>query len=115
MLFSSTISRCIADDLSHGERPHPAVSIDGGPCHDRTLVQPACSAEPRTGPYSTAEAARRAVAPSYLSRVLRLTLLAPEIVEAILDGRPPAELQLDDLLVGFPLEWDSQPLGKRHG
>ena len=33
--------------------------------------------------------------------MLRLTLLAPEIVEAILDGRQPAELQLDDLLEGF--------------
>ena len=40
--------------------------------------------------------------------VLRLTLLAPEIVEAILDGRQPAELQLDDLLAGFPLEWQGQ-------
>ncbi len=36
--------------------------------------------------------------------MLRLTLLAPEIVEAILDGRQPAELQLEDLLEGFPLE-----------
>ena len=48
------------------------------------------------------------LAPSYVSRVLRLTLLAPEIVEAILDGRQPAELQLDDLLEGFPLEWVGQ-------
>ena len=47
-------------------------------------------------------------APSYVSRILRLTLLAPEIVEAILDGRQPAELQLDDLLEGFPLEWSRQ-------
>ena len=29
----------------------------------------------------------RGVAPSYISRVLRLTLLAPDVVEAILDGR----------------------------
>ena len=50
----------------------------------------------------------KGVAPSYVSRVLRLTLLAPEIVEAILDGRQPAELQLDDLLEGFPLEWEGQ-------
>ena len=50
----------------------------------------------------------KGVAPSYVSRVLRLTLLAPEIVEAILDGRQPAELQLDDLLKGFPLEWEMQ-------
>ena len=41
------------------------------------------------------------------SRVL-LGLLAPDIVEAILDGRQPAELQLDDLLAGFPLEWQGQ-------
>ena len=46
------------------------------------------------------------VSATYVSRVLRLTLLAPEIVEAILDGRQPAELQLDDLLVRFPLEWE---------
>ena len=39
---------------------------------------------------------------------LRLTLLAPEIVEAILDGRQPAELQLDDLLKGFPKDWEEQ-------
>ena len=48
----------------------------------------------------------RASHATYVSRVLRLTLLAPEIVEAILDGRQPAELQLDHLLRGFPLEWD---------
>jgi hypothetical protein len=46
--------------------------------------------------------------PSYLSRVLRLTLLAPEIVEAVLDGRKPPELQLDQLLMPFPVEWDLQ-------
>ena len=53
-----------------------------------------------TGVHATLEDLARAkgVAPSYVSRVLRLTLLAPEIVEAILDGRQPAELQLDDLL-----------------
>ena len=54
---------------------------------------------------------RRACTRSYVSRVLRLTLLAPEIVEAILDGRQPAELQLDDLLEGFPLEWEGQRSG----
>lgn len=45
---------------------------------------------------------------SYLCRVLRLTLLAPEIVEAILDGRQPAGLQVDTLLKPMPLEWASQ-------
>jgi hypothetical protein len=39
---------------------------------------------------------------------LRLTLLAPAIVEAILDGRQHAAQQLDHLLEGFPLEWSRQ-------
>jgi len=46
--------------------------------------------------------------PSYIARILRLTLLAPYIVEAILNGRQPAGLQLDDLLAPFPVEWERQ-------
>jgi hypothetical protein len=66
-----------------------------------------------TGMHATLEELVRAkrVAPSYVSRVLRLTLLAPDIVEAILDGRQPAGLQLDDLLAGFPLDWERQRNG----
>jgi hypothetical protein len=45
---------------------------------------------------------------SYVGRVLRLTLLSPEIVEAILDGRQPADLQLEDLLKPFPVGWREQ-------
>ena len=43
---------------------------------------------------------------SYISRVLRLTLLAPDIVEAILDGR--ASVGLPALLKPFPNEWERQ-------
>jgi hypothetical protein len=39
----------------------------------------------------------------YLSRLLRLTLLAPDSVEAILDGRQP-----DGLMAPFPVEWKRQ-------
>ena len=39
---------------------------------------------------------------------VRLKLLAPEIAEAIIDGRQSAGLQLDELLEGFPLEWERQ-------
>jgi hypothetical protein len=62
------------------------------------------------GVYATLEdlAKAKGVATSYVSKMLRLTLLAPEIVEATRDGRHPAELQLDDLLEGFPLEWEGQ-------
>lgn len=62
------------------------------------------------GVHATLEdlAKAKRLAPSYVSGVLRLTLLAPEIVEAILDGRQRTELQLDDLLAGFPLTWEMQ-------
>jgi hypothetical protein len=40
----------------------------------------------------------KSVHATYVSRVLRLRLLSSEIVEAILDGRQPAGVQLDDLL-----------------
>ena len=46
--------------------------------------------------------------PSYLSRIYRLTLLAPDIVEAILDGRQPRTLQLAELMDDVPAEWDRQ-------
>jgi hypothetical protein len=45
---------------------------------------------------------------SYVGRVLRLTLLAPDIVEAILIGRQPAKLQLENLLRRFPVAWQKQ-------
>jgi hypothetical protein len=63
-----------------------------------------------SGDYSTIDDLARVekINPSYLSRVLRLTLLAPDIVEAILDGRQPAGLQLETLLRPFPKEWERQ-------
>lgn len=45
---------------------------------------------------------------SYVGRVLRLTLLAPDLVEAILGGRQPAELTLAVLMRPFPVEWEAQ-------
>ncbi|MFY7925889.1 MAG: hypothetical protein ACOVN5_08755 [Aquidulcibacter sp.] len=49
----------------------------------------------------------------YLGSLLRLTLLAPEMVEAILDGRQPEGVTLPTLLEGVPVAWGEQPrLGK---
>jgi hypothetical protein len=45
---------------------------------------------------------------SYACRVLRLTLLAPVIVEAILNGKQPQGLQLNHLLRPLPVEWKRQ-------
>nr|WP_221244447.1 hypothetical protein [Neoroseomonas alkaliterrae] len=53
-------------------------------------------------------AAAEKINASYVSRVLRLTLLAPDIVEAILDGRQAPGLDLPRLLAGFPLAWEKQ-------
>ena len=44
----------------------------------------------------------------YLGRILMLTLLAPDIVEAVLDGRQPADLCVHVLREGFPVEWGEQ-------
>jgi hypothetical protein len=61
-----------------------------------------------SGKYATlaelADAER--ISRSYVSRVLRLTLLAPDIVERILDGRPVPSLP--QLLEPFPVEWETQ-------
>ena len=43
---------------------------------------------------------------SYRSRVLRLTLLAPDIVDMILNGNQ--SLTLKDVMCPFPLAWDQQ-------
>ncbi len=45
---------------------------------------------------------------SYLSRVLRLTLLAPDIVEAIMEGRQGPETTLERLMQPFPIKWEKQ-------
>mgnify|MGYP001221119362 CR=1 FL=1 len=49
------------------------------------------------------------IASSYMTRVLRLTLLAPDIVEEILDGRQEPEVTLARVLEPFPVEWVAQP------
>jgi hypothetical protein len=46
---------------------------------------------------------------SYLCRMLRLTLLAPEIVESLLDGKH-GHLQLSDLLAPFSIIWSEQTM-----
>lgn len=63
-----------------------------------------------SGEYATiAELAEReGIASSYMTRVLRLTLLAPDVVEAILDGMRGLRLTLAALLEPFPMEWVEQ-------
>jgi len=53
---------------------------------------------------------REGVSPSYFTRLLRLSYLAPDIIQAILDGRQPRDLTADNLLAHsrLPLTWDEQ-------
>ena len=59
-------------------------------------------------PSITELAAAERIDLSYLCRVLKLTLLAPEIVEAILNGRQPERVTLPAMMKGFPVEWEEQ-------
>ena len=97
------------------------IAPDGGdgwaPRHriDNTLVRALARAHRWTrlmesGKYAsmTELAAAEKVDPSYLARMLRLTLLAPTIVEAILDGRQTSHVALVDLMRPFPTAWAAQ-------
>lgn len=93
--------------LPHGVRPDRMT--------DNTLVKALARAFRwkrllESGEFATVSelAEREGIAPSYVTRVLRLTLLAPDIIEAILDGRQGPELTLVRVLEPFPVEWVGQ-------
>jgi hypothetical protein len=62
------------------------------------------------GTYATIKeiATEERIDKSYIGDVLRLTLLAPDIVEAILDGRQSPRLQFEHLRQPLPSEWSRQ-------
>jgi hypothetical protein len=89
--------------------------IPTSPRIDNTLVKAIVRAHRwramlESGGYATVRdlAKAEAINESYLGQVLRLTLLAPKIVETIFEGRQLAGLELSDLLQQFPVEWDKQ-------
>ena len=98
--------RIVAPDgseLARGSGPHP----------DTTLVKALARAKRwqrmlDEGRFASARELAEAerVGHSYVGRILRLTLLAPDIVERILDGRQAP--QLADLMQPFPVEWQGQ-------
>ena len=63
-----------------------------------------------TGRYGTIDelAAAEKINSSYVSRLLRLTLLAPDIVHAIMDGRQLEGMTLPGLMEVFSVEWERQ-------
>ena len=63
-----------------------------------------------TGRYATVAeiAEREQINESYVCRLLRLTLLAPEIVEAIIDGRQSPAMTLATVMRRLPVVWNEQ-------
>ena len=45
---------------------------------------------------------------SYVSRIMRLSLLSPEIIELVLKGREPNGFSLSKATKGLPLIWENQ-------
>jgi hypothetical protein len=89
--------------------------IPARPCIDSTLIRALARAFRwknmlESGRFATVSelAAAEKLDRSFVSHVLQLTLLAPELVEAILDGRQSRTLQLQALVRGLPVEWERQ-------
>jgi hypothetical protein len=98
----------------------PASSTNRGPlAADTTLVKAVARAFRwrrmlESGRFATIDelAAAEKINSSYISRLLRLTLLSPDIVEAILNGRQPDGMTLPALMEPFPVEWALQGDGR---
>jgi hypothetical protein len=85
------------------------------PRHDNALIKALARAyrwrrliERGEYPSITELAKAEKINQSYACRLLRLTLLAPVIVESILDGTQPKGLQLDRILRPLPVDWQKQ-------
>ena len=81
-----------------------AFDSGGGPVVCCTQCSSAIDANPR----APARSEQEGVTDAYVCRLLPLTCLAPDIVEAILDGRQPKGLTLTEVLGNGPLDWHEQ-------
>lgn len=99
-----------------GSRIDPALASRTVPCRaDPALVKALARAHRwkrmlDDGRYASISDIARAekIDRGYVGAVLRLTLLAPDIAEGILDGRQVARLGLSELMEPFPVAWDEQ-------
>jgi hypothetical protein len=95
--------------------PEGAAVPTRKPCRDATLVKALVRAhrwrqriESRKARSITDLAEQEGVTDAYVCRLLPLTCLAPDLVEAILDGRQPKGLRLAEMLGNGPLGWEEQ-------
>jgi hypothetical protein len=87
--------------VAAGNSPRSRGLISGS-CEQVAVLDQA--PEPLRQPGAAGERIER----GYLGSLLRLTLLAPDLVEAILDGRQPPELGLPRLMEPLPVAWTEQ-------
>jgi hypothetical protein len=95
--------------------PERAAAPTRKPSRDETLVKALVRAhrwrrriESGQAKSITDLAEHEGVTDAYVCRLLPLTCLAPDIVEAILDGRQPKGLRLAKLLGNGALDWNEQ-------
>jgi len=95
--------------------PHGEPAVIEKPRVDSTLVKALARAFRwkkmlENGQFTTITelATHESLALTYMTRVLRLSLLAPEIIEAILEGSQGPKMTLAALLEPFPVEWKGQ-------
>ena len=90
-----------------GGTPCPGGSTK--PSFSPSLV-PRCECETRAQKYAdTKEIARRfLLSDAHVRRILRVGYLAPDIIEAIIEGRQPRSLTVKRLLRGIPCAWADQ-------
>ena len=98
----------VLPDGSHGH-PIPTATIDN------TMIKAIARAFRwqkllENGTYTCLDDIARSekIGASFVSRYYRLVLLAPDIIEAILDGRQPAQLTVKNLLKNVPIVWNRQ-------
>lgn len=98
----------VMPDGSHGH-PIPTATIDN------TMIKAIARAFRwqkllENGTYSCIDDIAKAerICASFVGKVFRLSLLAPDIIEMILEGNQKVELTLKDLMVPFPMEWMRQ-------
>jgi hypothetical protein len=95
--------------------PTEGAPIVRKPKHDDTLLKALTRAHRwerwiETGRVKNTEALAedQKINSSYVSRILRLNLLAPDIKTMILDGTQPRTIKLSELMAPFPNDWEAQ-------
>jgi hypothetical protein len=102
--------------------PEGAAAAARNPSRDETLVKALVRAhrwrrriESGCAKSITDRAEQQGVTDAYVCRLLPLTCLAPDIMEAILDGRQPKGLRLAEMLGNGPMGWEEQRVGWGYG